>query len=906
MAVRPSPFLAAAAAAAAADPPRSSPASPTRCMAFVAATAASAASAAMTLPGGVSAGNLWHRRAAVQRRLPPGATTLTALSPSLGCGAGLLVRPPWPSSRPPRVANSRRVHAGAVRAAAATPTAAPLAVASGGTADRSGEGCGITVAAAAAVNTSQRAVAAYGSAVAAPASAAAATVTATATATDATAATAATASAAPVDVDADCEENSGGGCADDPAITADEDVGGRRRRSQAVSATPAPSRRLPRKRHPHGYWADWANVSAEVLAHVAATSDAAAAAAAAASTDASGSPPSAPIRCMPTARGLRAAGRRDLENAITRHGGFTAVGERLRLPAASAAGDRGKRRPHGYWSQWGHLAAELRVWAVGAALPGAVELAMPTRSALLAAGRSDLIEAIGRHGGFVAVAKRAGLCRKGRARRRLPTQDGRGAMHSRPPVASRGRWRVASAGRQREAAAALTSGRRRPVSAAATAAATMAAEAAAAGLVGGDEAAAAAPGGAAPRRRGYWKEWANVAAALDEWHATHGTDLPVIGSGSGGRASMPSAAAVAVGRDGRGIGRGTAAASAAALADTHPYSPHLSPHPRVLPRQAALRSTGHAALASAIDRYHGGSAATAQRAGMVGATKPKGYWFSFPTLASEVYAHLDATAAAAAAEAAAAASAAATDGSRATASSTTTDSTIGGGEGRRERVTRPGPPTRPDAAIRSVLPRQAVLVAAGRSDLVAAITRHGGLDVVARRLGLSRPPRRGRTANAVPSTTARGGIGGSGPSVSNGNGWAAFAASTAAQRTVRGGNAGSDGGGARLSASGGEDRAAVTATVAAAAAATGIAFHDVAREVLAFAATHGGAPEVMPTPTDLQRLGRGATAVAVGMWGWAATAARLGLALPVGMVAEEGAPGATDGAEWLSRPVDST
>lgn len=122
----------------------------------------------------------------------------------------------------------------------------------------------------------------------------------------------------------------------------------------------------------------------------------------------------------------------------------------------------------------------------------------------------------------------------------------------------------------------------------------------------------------------------------------------------------------------------------------------------------------------------------------------------------------------------------------------------------------------------------------------------------------------------------RGGSGGGiGASVTDGDGWAAFAAAAAARRTGRDVGGGRGGGGWRPPASGGD---------VVAAAGAGLAFHDVAREVLAFAATHGGTPGVMPTPAELRRLGRGATAVAVGGWGWAATAARLGLMLPAGVL----------------------
>lgn len=129
---------------------------------------------------------------------------------------------------------------------------------------------------------------------------------------------------------------------------------------------------------PPGYWSDFATLEREILAFI----------------DACGAP-----GVMPTAQALRAAGRHDLDRAIRIHGGIVAVAERLGLA------HRGQRRPRGYWSNPANVDRELLAFVAERGQPGV----MPTQSALAAAGRDDLANAIARAGGQYATARRLGL-----------------------------------------------------------------------------------------------------------------------------------------------------------------------------------------------------------------------------------------------------------------------------------------------------------------------------------------------------------------------------------------------------------------------------------------------------------------------------------------------------------------
>ncbi|MBI3244098.1 MAG: hypothetical protein HYZ49_17585 [Chloroflexi bacterium] len=100
---------------------------------------------------------------------------------------------------------------------------------------------------------------------------------------------------------------------------------------------------------------------------------------------------------MPTARELTISGRDDLANAIRKHGGIPVVAERLGLEQTN--------KPTGYWSDFANVERELLTFITKQGKNGI----MPLVRELIAEQRHDLISAIGRYGGFSAIAHRLGL-----------------------------------------------------------------------------------------------------------------------------------------------------------------------------------------------------------------------------------------------------------------------------------------------------------------------------------------------------------------------------------------------------------------------------------------------------------------------------------------------------------------
>jgi protein-tyrosine-phosphatase len=107
---------------------------------------------------------------------------------------------------------------------------------------------------------------------------------------------------------------------------------------------------------------------------------------------------------MPSAQELTAAGRGDLLRAIREHGGISAVGKKLGVKVRRGAG----------WDE-GKLLQELRNFAatstskaqtpvlnaINASIETAqIEMSMPTKEQLIAAGRGDLVAAVNKLGGF--------------------------------------------------------------------------------------------------------------------------------------------------------------------------------------------------------------------------------------------------------------------------------------------------------------------------------------------------------------------------------------------------------------------------------------------------------------------------------------------------------------------------
>lgn len=132
--------------------------------------------------------------------------------------------------------------------------------------------------------------------------------------------------------------------------------------------------------HPPGYWSDFSRVEAELRAFM----------------EAQGTPDA-----MPTQHAMRLAGRTDLLHAIKRHGGPRAVAERIGVEPSN------RRKSYGYWRNFANLEAEIRAYAAAHGTP----TMMPTQEDLQANGRSDMVNAIRRNGGFYEIADRLGLQR---------------------------------------------------------------------------------------------------------------------------------------------------------------------------------------------------------------------------------------------------------------------------------------------------------------------------------------------------------------------------------------------------------------------------------------------------------------------------------------------------------------
>lgn len=105
---------------------------------------------------------------------------------------------------------------------------------------------------------------------------------------------------------------------------------------------------------------------------------------------------------MPTSRELRELGRRDLDNAISKMGGYRKIAEQLGFSQSST------RRPRGYWDNFENLESELKEFLVEnrETIPEGV---MPTQKELRTLKRSDIVEACNKHGGTAQVASRLGL-----------------------------------------------------------------------------------------------------------------------------------------------------------------------------------------------------------------------------------------------------------------------------------------------------------------------------------------------------------------------------------------------------------------------------------------------------------------------------------------------------------------
>lgn len=144
----------------------------------------------------------------------------------------------------------------------------------------------------------------------------------------------------------------------------------------------APNQRR-RSRKPKGYWNDIKNIREELVGFQQGCNDAS-------------------EGIMPTARELRVAGRRDLDNAILKVGGYRKVAEMLGLVRPSG------KRVAGYWADFSNLETELKAFlkANSGDIP---EGSMPTQKQLRDLKRSDIVEALEQHGGSAEVATKLGL-----------------------------------------------------------------------------------------------------------------------------------------------------------------------------------------------------------------------------------------------------------------------------------------------------------------------------------------------------------------------------------------------------------------------------------------------------------------------------------------------------------------
>ncbi len=143
-----------------------------------------------------------------------------------------------------------------------------------------------------------------------------------------------------------------------------------------------------RRRKPPGYWANIENIRTEIVNFNAAMGN-------------------MNKNQMPTSRELRLSGRRDLDNAISKNGGYSELGAKL--------GFLSSRKASGYWAIFENLEKELLDFIAQPAL-ALPKNAMPTLKELREHRRSDIVEGIKQHGGVRKVAQRLGL--KSRSQKR--------------------------------------------------------------------------------------------------------------------------------------------------------------------------------------------------------------------------------------------------------------------------------------------------------------------------------------------------------------------------------------------------------------------------------------------------------------------------------------------------------
>ena len=132
------------------------------------------------------------------------------------------------------------------------------------------------------------------------------------------------------------------------------------------------------RRKPNHYWDDFENLRLELLDFINAYGTAG---------------------VLPTRAELEGRGRAELQSAIYRWGGRTAVGQRLGLLVAA------ERSPDGYWDDFENVRRDLEAYIAQRGQAGT----MPTVEELESAGLNKLGKALGKHGGLRKVAGILGL-----------------------------------------------------------------------------------------------------------------------------------------------------------------------------------------------------------------------------------------------------------------------------------------------------------------------------------------------------------------------------------------------------------------------------------------------------------------------------------------------------------------
>lgn len=155
--------------------------------------------------------------------------------------------------------------------------------------------------------------------------------------------------------------------------------------STTSSDTNPPRSLTPKRpRKPPGYWANLDNIRSEIVRF---------------NEQTNASNP----HHMPTKNQLRTHGRRDLDNAISKSGGYSALAAKLSLQRQT------NRKPPGFWASFPNLDAELRSFLASDDAAAIEPGLMPTLKELRDSRRSDIAEGIEQHGGVRAVTNRMRL-----------------------------------------------------------------------------------------------------------------------------------------------------------------------------------------------------------------------------------------------------------------------------------------------------------------------------------------------------------------------------------------------------------------------------------------------------------------------------------------------------------------